>query len=149
MLATYPIAGMENGPVFESRANIEVFNQCNTSQDRNRILIMRREVVGRNRYFDGQNALVTSYGQRVVTVRERAFYDTINILKTGTCPDKRAPRSFARSAELVRIGGFNYIAVVGGFAPGAGVYVYYRSDFANRYSGVGPGASAEVQDIGA
>ncbi len=96
----------------------------------------------------GQQTLVTSCGQRVVTVRERAFYDAINILKTGTCPDTRTPWTYARSAEIVHRNGFNYRAVVGGFAPGAGVYVYYFLDFAHENVGVGPGVPAEVQDIG-
>jgi hypothetical protein len=148
MLATYPLAGMENGRVFNSDSSPTVFNQCNASQDRNRILIMRKEVVGRNMPFDGKNVLVTSCGQRVVTVRERAFYDAINILKTGTCPDNRTPWTYARSAEFVHINGFNYRAAIGGFAPGAGVsVVHYCYGFTRDCVGVGPGASAEVQDI--
>jgi hypothetical protein len=114
---------------------------------------MRKEVVGRNMPFDGeqgQNALVTSYGQRVVTVRERAFYNAINILKTGTCSDNRTPWTYARSADIVHRNGFNYRLAVGGFAPGAGVYVDYSLflDFALANVGVGPGVPAEVQDIG-
>jgi hypothetical protein len=155
MLAIYPLAGMENGPVFDltsSSSSSRVFNQCNTLQDQNRILIMRKEVVGRNMPFDGeqgQQTLVTSCGQRVVTVRERAFYDAINILKTGTCSDNQAPWSFARSAEVVLINGFNFRAAIGGFAPGAGVHVYsLLHDIPVPNVGVGLGASAEVQDIG-
>jgi len=75
-LAKYPLAGMENGPVFDPRSEAEVFNQCNAPSDQNRISIMRREVVAREMPFigdDGQNAQVTNQRREVMTVRLRHF----------------------------------------------------------------------------
>jgi hypothetical protein len=147
MLATYPVAGMENGPVFAPKSNLEVFDLCNTPPAQNRIPIIRKEVVGRGMFFgggQGQYKLVTSYGQRVVTARERVFYDAIQILKTGACPDRRTPWTCARSLETLHLHGRNFRVVIGSFSPGVGVDVYYDFDFADDDFGVVSGVFAEV-----
>lgn len=147
VLAKYPLAGMENGPVFDPGSVAEVFNQCNAPSDQNRILIMRKEVVARNTRFNGshgQNAQVTNRRWEVITVRQRGFYDAIKILETGTCPDSRNPSTYARSAERVHLGALDYNAGIGGFAPGVGVFVQINDNYAHVGGGVVPVGPAEV-----
>ncbi|MES2199115.1 MAG: F-box protein, partial [Chlamydiota bacterium] len=149
MLATYPLAGKENGPVFDSNSWPEVFNLCNIPPDRNKILIMRRKVVAKNSFFygnTGQNAFVTKRTWKVVSIRQRGFYDAIEILKTGKCPDGRNPRTHARSAQRVRWNGRYYNAEIGGFTPGLGVG-FTGSDYASPHAGVVPGIYAEVPEL--
>ncbi|MES2200223.1 MAG: hypothetical protein V4489_08660 [Chlamydiota bacterium] len=148
MLAAYPLAGKEKGPVFEGESAPEVFELCNTPLDQNGILIMRRKVVGRNRVFNGeqgQNALVTNRGWKVVTVRQRGFYDAIEILKTGTCSDNRAPYTYARSAERISQEVEEAtVGIIGGFAPNVGVFLSSSYGASVGSCGVVPGVSAEV-----
>lgn len=150
MLAKYPLAGMENGPVFNRNLRSVVVDRCNPPSDRNRLLIMRKEVVARGKPFDGehgQNAQVTNRGLEVATVRQRALFNAIHVLKTGTCSDSRKPWTYARSAEYVRgLLGHHYRAVVGSFAPGVGMTIY-DPDFESETTGVVPAISAEVQNI--
>ncbi|MES2199319.1 MAG: hypothetical protein V4489_04045 [Chlamydiota bacterium] len=54
MLATYPLARKENGPVFSKNSWSEVFEQCNISSDQNRIIIMREGTVARDMPFNGK-----------------------------------------------------------------------------------------------
>ncbi|MES2200224.1 MAG: hypothetical protein V4489_08665 [Chlamydiota bacterium] len=141
MLTTYPLSRKGNGPVFDKGSGPAVFEQCYTPPDQNRILIMRREVVGTNRLFNSerdQNALVTNRGWKVVTVRQRGFYDAIEILKTGTCSDGQAPWTYARSAER------DCKVAIGGFASSVGVLVSHNYGFAHDFVGVVPGVFAEV-----
>lgn len=149
-LAKYPLAGMENGPVFNQTSVGAVFDQCNAPSNQNGILIMRKEVVARNTPFNGdhgQNAQVTNNRSwKVMTVRQRGFYDAIKILETGTCPDSQDPFTYVRTAERVaRFGATDYPAAIGGFAPGVGVDVNVNGD-AFAYPGVGlvPVGPAEV-----
>jgi hypothetical protein len=142
MLTTRPLAGMENGPVFNPNSNYDFFNQCNAPPNLNKILIMRKAVVGGGMPFEAQKALVTSYGQRVVTVRERALYNAVEILKTGTCPDLS---TYARSAEPVHSDGRDYKAAIGFFAPKYGLYIGGSSvGFASIDLGVVSGVFADL-----
>ena len=84
MLATYPIVESNYGPVFNPDSHADVFDQCNNPSDQNRLLIMRREVVGRRMPVDGErgaNAEVINRGLKVVTVRQRAFFKACPLTK--------------------------------------------------------------------
>ncbi|MES2199465.1 MAG: hypothetical protein V4489_04790 [Chlamydiota bacterium] len=154
MLATYPLSGKEHGPVFNPVSWPEVFNQCDTPPDQNRILIMRREVVEKGIPFvgeKGQEAWVTNHGWKVVLLRQRGFYDAITILKTGMCSDTRAPEvsawTYARSDEGVRLRSGRYRAAIGGFIRGVGVNVSGCEGYVlDAQAGVVPGVSAGVRD---
>ncbi|MES2199572.1 MAG: hypothetical protein V4489_05350 [Chlamydiota bacterium] len=150
MLANYPLEKIGMGPVFNKGVEnfgCEVFERCDTPPDQNRILIMRREVFGSDMLFNAkqhQRALVTNRGWKVVTVRQRGFYDVIMILKTGTCPDGAGPLTYARSAESVRCKGLDHKAAVGGFSSKTGLSVHYDNlVWAYGHVGVVPGVSAE------
>jgi hypothetical protein len=147
MLATYPLRKLGSNPVFARDPVPEVMDQCNEPPNLNRILIMRKEVVGMDMSFDGeqgQHALVANHGWEVVTVRQRAVYDSMKILKTGTCPDAEAPRIYVRSAESIRQEGRNYLAYTS-FMHSAGLDFCGDRDFPDRGIGVVPGVFAEVQ----
>lgn len=147
-LAKYPLAGIKNGPVFDSSSEAEVFNQCNAPSDQNRVLIMRKEVVARNTPFTGdhgQKAQVINQRCEVMTVRLRAFYNAIMILKNGTCPDSQNPLTYVRSAEHVSFGTTTYKAGIGGFVPGVGVRVYsYLLEHPLCHVGIVPVSPAEI-----
>ena len=77
---------------------------------------------------------VTKRGWEVISPSRRGFYNAINILKTGTCPDHR-PSIYARSSEIVNVGGFDYQAAIGSFLPGQGMDVF--NSFFGPYEEIG------------
>ncbi|MES2199364.1 MAG: hypothetical protein V4489_04270 [Chlamydiota bacterium] len=149
MLADFPLAGNENGPLFRPNCEPKVFNQCNTPPDHNKILIMRKEVTATYSNFDGkqgQRALVTNRKWEVVTVRQRGFHNIIKILETGTCPDGGTKEIFARGAESFEFSGRIYNPIIGGFKPKIGMGVCMQRDYELFNVGVVPGIFAEVLD---
>lgn len=146
MLATYPLAGMVHGCVFRPNSYKEVFDQCNRPSDQNRILIMRRQAVKMNRSFgdtEGQKEEVSRQGLDIVTVRERAFFDAIQILRFGTCPDTEWTR--VNSGEIVKYYNEDRHANIGLFVrrEGLAVFANYTNDV-NPNLGVVPGVSGNL-----
>ncbi len=149
VLCSYPLKGKENMPIF-AYFNLEVSQQCNTRPDKMSVYFMRRHVVNQSRKqpYAEQEKPVKDKGFEVPSLRVRVLFDTVSILKDGTCPDANTPRlTYSRHPETVRNGNNVYHSVIGGFAPGAGVHVYYY-DYYHDDIGVVPGRPAEVPAIG-
>ena len=135
-------------PVFSMYSLNLVFNQCGTALEQTGVYFMRKHIAESSRglsYAD-QEALVRAQGFDVTPLRERAIFNAVSILTSGTCADDRHPWTYARTPDLVipPTTGNHYHTVIGGFAPGAGVVVgrYY---FGNDDVGVVPGGPAEVR----
>ena len=145
-LCSRPLAGKENMPVFD-HFNDDVLKQCNTRANKISVFFMRTFIADETRdmsYAD-QKILVEGRGFNVTPLGVRAFFDAGCILTSGTCPDARVlPRwSYARTSDSIVVGNDVYQAVIGGFAPGSGAFVY-DNVFDDDEFGVAPGGPAEV-----
>lgn len=122
VLASYPLKGKENIPVF-NYFNAIVLQQCNTCPDQISVYFMRKQVVGRGMRYEDQENLVKDKGFEVPSLRVRVLFDTISILKNGTCPDGRW--AYSRHPEITRYNNaYYYHSTVGGFfAPRTGVNI--------------------------
>jgi hypothetical protein len=149
MLCSYPLKGKENMRVFAYLKD-EVFQQCNTRPDKISVYFMRRHVVDQSRGqpYAKQEKLVKDKGFEMLPLRVRVLFNTVVILKDGTCPDVREPRwTYSRHPDTVRSGNNVYHSVVGAFVPRAGVRVN-SCDFGSDTVGVVLGKPAEVPVIG-
>jgi hypothetical protein len=140
-LCSYPLKGKENMPVFDGCFVPEVFDTC---ADKTNVYFMRKCLIwqSKNTSYSDQEALVKTQGFEVTPLRERAIFDAIKILESGTCPDVRYPWNFVRSPDTVCYLNGIHRAVIGGFSPcfGMDIYASYGIDAV----GVVPGVSAEV-----
>jgi hypothetical protein len=147
VLCAYPLKGAENGPVFHPKSLNEVFDQCgNICPDKVQVYFMMERVanLSRNLPFLDQTHFVEKQGLQVMPLRERALYDAICILKSGTCPDNRDPWTYARTSDIFHIFGSARQSAIGGFVPRAGVRVSSYSCDDHPLVGVVPGCPAEV-----
>jgi len=148
-LSSYPINGKENLPVFAKNSWDEAFRQGTSFPERVGVYFMRRFVVEQSRGlpFAAQETIVTTpnEGFTVTPLRIRALFDSISILRSGTCPDGRGKRrwTIARTSDIIRLNNREYHLEIGGFAPGSGVGVG-RDDIDDDDIGVVPGGPAEV-----
>lgn len=142
-LAKYALAGSANGPVF-GRVFPLVKGSYGVAPEVVTLRPMRINVPDstRNLTIDRQKEKVRECGYEVMDVRELSIPVAIEILCSQTCPHGRS--SWARgNAEFTR-GDHQYVGIIGGFAPGVGVFVDYTpSDSAFDSGGVVPGVPAE------
>jgi hypothetical protein len=147
VLCSYPLKGKENMPVFDERSENEVFEQCNALPDKIAVYFMRRHVIdqGKRMLYDEQRKLVEDKGFEVTPLRIRAIFDSVDILKEGTCPDGRASQGYIYShhSETVFYGCNVYHTFIGCFHPGDGLLV--NDDlFDEAFNSVAPGRREKV-----
>ncbi|MES2200106.1 MAG: hypothetical protein V4489_08075 [Chlamydiota bacterium] len=139
-LVTYFPVGKVNRPVFREHLlddNLDFFNQCNAPSVQNSILIMRKKNVIRD------DIQVTNCGWEITTLRERTVYNSIKILKTGKCLEKKGQSIlFVRSAERLNVVGTCNIPLIGHFIPKIGLSLGQTNG--TYYSGIVPCIHAEV-----
>ena len=154
VISRYPLKGKENFPVFNKNDSwAEAFKHSTSFPAQVGLRIMSRSILEESRElgFVGQQALVEEkapkQGFEVESIRRRALFDVVSILKTGECPDRRGEHlwTYVRGPDAVTINGQAYRLAVGGFAAGAGVFVGDGS-FGYGHFGVVPGGSAEVPE---
>ena len=106
---------------------------------------MRKQLPDQSRdmTFEEQERLVGEHQMQVTDLLSRGLFDVLTIRRTGTCPHGETPWIYARCSDLVVIDGCRYQSAIGGFAPGAGVRVYYGC-YGIGSIGVVPGVPAEV-----
>jgi hypothetical protein len=129
--------------------NADVLQQCSTISKAVRVTLMRKEVPEstRNKTWPQQKAELAKNGHVPVKLSTRGFYNATNILNKGTCPDKQegTRSTFSRTSDEIKFGNNVRPSAIGGFAPGAGVYVYYNPHNANDNRGAAPAVPAEVR----
>ena len=149
MLSEHPLKGKENMPIFNeysSNSSNEVFGPFDTRSYQNvTVYFMRKCVIeqSRGKSYADQEELVKSQGFEVTPLMVRALFDAVGILKDGICPDAHDPLTYVRTSDTVYIGNSVYDMGIGGFAPSAGVSVYYGYDD-DIDIGVVPGCPAEA-----
>ncbi|HSW86883.1 MAG TPA: F-box protein [Rhabdochlamydiaceae bacterium] len=151
VLSSYPLKGKENMPVFSRYFNEEIFRQCNTCPDKISVYFMRRDVVNQSRGkpYAVQEKFVKDKGYKVTPLRIRVLFDSVVILKDGTCPDACKPRwNYSYHPETFRYDNDVNHPVVGGFVPHTGVDVTRYNFDGDDSVGVVPGNPAEVPAIG-
>lgn len=152
VLSSSPLKGKENMPVFVL-FNPEVLKQCNTRPDKISVYFIRKNVVDQSRGqpYAGQEKLVKDEGFEMPPLRIRVLFDTVVMLKNGTCPDASQPRwTYSCHPETVSHdnGDNSHHVVVGGFTPHFGGLVMFFDYGSNASFGVVPGRPAEIPAIG-
>ncbi|MBS0655300.1 MAG: hypothetical protein JSR46_05965, partial [Verrucomicrobia bacterium] len=118
------------------------------------LFIMRKSLVegSRELIFDKMEKIVIEkgLGLKPAPLRERAFVDSISILRSGTCFDDRGKEtwSYTVTPDTITFSGQTCHLYIGGYSPKAGVYVH-TSNYPQKCLGIVPYASVadEVDDL--
>jgi hypothetical protein len=148
-LSKYPLAGQENGPVFEY-VNLIVLEQCKARATKVGIYFMRSNILEKSRSetYPQQEALAKNLNQEIVPLIVRALAHSTKILKSRQCPDGHTPRlTYSRTVDCIRSGTVSYQVILGSFVPGVGVDVSGSIIDAYDSHGVAPGVPAEVRSL--
>jgi hypothetical protein len=145
-LSKYPLAGQENGPVFNI-FEITVLEQCHECATKVGIYFMRSNILEKSyeKIWSEQETQAKNINQEIVPLNIRALSLSKKILESKQCPDGQTPRwIYSRTADCVQIGDHSYHVILGGFAFGTGILVNCSSDNGANSTGAAPGFPAEV-----
>jgi hypothetical protein len=160
VICSYPLRGKENMPVFAKDHPLfqplgaEILNQCSTHPDKIGVYFMRKQVAKQTKweFYANQKKLVEFKGFKVTPLKERALFDAVNILKSGTCPDKLVYKrgtiyvhNCVRNSDTVFCHNRAYQSSIGGFNRGVrGLVIDISDDNAVSNTYVVPGISAAI-----
>jgi hypothetical protein len=156
ILAEHPLIKKGKGAVF-AYFKLDVLNQCNTPLKTVNVHFMRIEVPeqSRNLTYAGQKNRLKENGYEIIPLITRLYFDVVEILTKGTCPDRQEGQRFtySRTSDVTRYGHDVSHVAIGAFSPGGpvgsrgGIYVITSFGAARDAHGAAPCAPAGVRPI--
>jgi hypothetical protein len=143
-ICSYPLRGKEHMPVFRKGFWPDLLKRF--CPDTVGLYFMRKQIAAQSRglfYFE-QEEFIKRKGFEITPLRERALFDSVTILKSGTCPDNQNPTTYVCNPDTIHFCNEVYQTAIGGFVPHAGVLIQMSNSYDRTLFGVVPGVSAEV-----
>jgi hypothetical protein len=146
-LLRHPLAGKENGPVIRGIFS-EIFKQCYACETAPSLEFVKRGVPQNSRSKTWEQQMNRLPNTKVAGILPLLIQCGFDILEIKNCAYGDTPNgwlTYARTPDTMQADGMSLHLILGGFAPGAGVYVYYSYyDLGDDVFGAVPGGPAEV-----